>query len=178
MYSLQPQSKSNGFITWLAVIGGITLFVAGGLFLLSFLGLFAVAVAASSPSTSSSHEVIYKVTMDRRYTGSDSEIDDTLDALDPKIKKMLGIHDICYSFDTTYEAESGTAQKPLSVCRKDSFAIVYRRTAVQGSFVYLSVQNDLNGGPIRCEIWVDGHRQYSTQSEGSYSIASCSGSVN
>jgi hypothetical protein len=172
MYTLQAPKKSNGCVTVLAIIGGLTVIGVGGIFLLSFFGLFASAVASSSHSAPALHEVIYKVTMDRRYTGSD--IDDTLD---PKTRKLLGIDDICYSFDTTYAMESGTAQKPLSVCRDDSFAVVDRRMAAQGSFVYLSVQNDQIGGPIRCEIWVDGKRQYVTQSEGQFSIASCSGSV-
>jgi hypothetical protein len=172
LYSLQPQRKSNGCVIWLAVIGGIALFVAAGIFILGFLGLSASAVASISHSTPTAHEVVYKVSMDRRYTGS------AIDDLDPKIRKTAGIPPVCYSFNTTYEAENGTAQKPLSVCRDDSFAVVYRRTAAQGSFVYLSVQNDQNGGPIRCEIWVDGNRQYTTQSEGAGSNASCSGSVN
>ena len=49
--------------------------------------------------------------------------------------------------------------------------------AERRQFVYISAQNQDEGGTIRCEIWVNGELWKEAESIGSYSIASCSGAV-
>lgn len=101
-------------------------------------------------AVSRSHQVIYKVTTSRDRGN-------------------------CYGFDTTYEMQSGTAQKAVSICDGKTSTVVDQRTGQTGDFVYLSVQNDEMWAKISCEIHVSGKLLYKTYSEGQFVIASCSG---
>jgi len=49
--------------------------------------------------------------------------------------------------------------------------------AERRQFVYISAQNQDEGGSIRCEIWVNGELWKEAESRGAYCIASCSGAV-
>ena len=52
-----------------------------------------------------------------------------------------------------------------------------RFTAEAGQFVYISAQNDSDGGSISCLITADDEVIESAESDGAFAIASCSGSV-
>lgn len=152
MYALQPEKKSNGCVTALAVIGVIALAVVG----LFVVAVFAVSSGSGGVSGSSTtRQIVYKVRTDR-----DSSI-----------------YPSCYWFDATYEMPSGTAQRPASICDGAYTGVVDQRSAQRGDFVYLSVQNDKYYAGISCEIHIDGKLVYQTQSAGQYVIASCSGTV-
>lgn len=149
MYNLQPEKKSNGCVTFLAVIGLIALVIVG---------LFGVAVfaaagsSASIGSSSTTHSVVYRAVTSR-------------------------LDGDCFGFDATYEMPSGTSQKNGGVCNGSNSIVVDTRTASRGDFLYLSVQNDDYWAIVSCEIIIDGKLAYRTSSEGQYVIASCSGSV-
>lgn len=108
--------------------------------------------STSASAVQRSHQVIYKVTTSRDRGG-------------------------CYGFDTTYEMQSGTAQKSVSICDGKPSTVVDQRTGHSGDFVYLSVQNDEQWAKISCEIHIDDKLVHKTFSDGQYVIASCSGSI-
>lgn len=151
MYQLQPQKKSNGCVMVFAALGAVALVVVA---LLAF-AVFVLAGTDSSAATyqPTTYDVTYMIATER----------DT--------------RSYCYDFDTTYEMPSGTAQRAVSICNGAATAIVDRRVASRGDFVYLSVQNDEFSARISCEIYVNGMRIFQTYSEGQYVIASCSGSI-
>jgi predicted nucleic acid-binding Zn ribbon protein len=72
----------------------------------------------------------------------------------------------------TYENESeNTEQRVVEVPWEMTFY------ATEGQFLYVSAQNELAQGSIECKITVNDEVVESASSEGSYVIASCSGSV-
>lgn len=152
MYTLQPEKKNRGCITFLAVIGAIAIILVGLFVVVVFVAMDTPSYAGSAPST---HRVVYKVITDR-----DSSV-----------------YPSCFWFDATYEMSSGTAQNSIPVCDGARTAIVDERTASRGDFVYLAVQNDEWLARIGCEIHVDGKLVHRTYSEGQYVIASCSGTI-
>lgn len=178
MYTLQAPKKSNGCMTVLAVIGGLTVIVMAGILFFSVLAGFNIAGTREplsgvqvpgadlvgnsgshaetqvlrQPAPILMHEVVYKVTSNRDW-------------------------DECYSFDATYEMPDGTSQSSASICGGAQSAVVNRRTAATGDFVYLSVQNDEMWATIGCEIEIDGVPVFVTHSTGQFVIASCSGAV-
>lgn len=111
----------------------------------------AVAPSASQPVY---HDVVYKVTTQRK------------NSVYP-----------CFEFSTTYEMKHGTSQKKAYICDGNKDVEVDRRTALSGDFVYLSVQNDRYLAKISCQVHINGKLVMETFSEGQYVIASCSGSV-
>lgn len=152
MYTLQAPKKSYGCTTVLAVIGGLTLFVIGAIFLMGFVAAVGRSSSYASSHASTQHHVVYKVTTSRDW-------------------------DECYYFDVTYEMPSGTSQNSAAICDGKTSAVIDQRSADLGDFVYLSVQNDEQSANIGCQIWIDGSLVYETHSQGQYVIASCSGSV-
>lgn len=158
MYTLQTPKKSNGCMTLLAVIGGLTVIVMAAILFFSFLAAFgnsgshAETQVLRQPAPILMHEVVYKVTTNRDWGE-------------------------CYFFDATYEMPDGTSQSGASICGGAQSAVVNRRTAATGDFVYLSVQNDEMLATIGCEIEIDGVPAFVTHSAGQFVIASCSGAV-
>lgn len=145
--------KGNDFGCVVGVL--LVLFCIGAIGVVSMAGISGGVTgsgASYAGSSSSIHRVVYKVTTNRNW-GS------------------------CYWFDTTYEMQSGTAQKSVSICDSATTTVVDQRTGSAGDFVYLSVQNDEQAARISCQIYIDGKVVYQTWSNGQYVIASCSGSI-
>lgn len=77
------------------------------------------------------------------------------------------------AIDVTYENANGDSSQ------EGGMAVPWRRTftMTEGSFVYISAQNQGESGSVTCTVLVDGVEAESNTSSGGYTICSASGSL-
>src|SRR5690606_24596991 len=142
MHALEPEKKSNGCVTALAVIGALALMIVAVLIVLV---VVSPNLSTGTSGSSSTHRVQYTVTTDYPV--------------------------LCHGIDVTYEMAHGTAQKTVTLCDGPTSQVVDEFVGTSGDFVYLSAQNGKSYAKVTCKIYIDSHLVHQTTSQGQYVIA-------